>query len=71
MGTSQIPPPIPSVQYVLHAVATGRKEHDQAICQGWQQPSLEQDLEAKSSAIELIGPRSTREEIWGVYNDVY
>ena len=55
----------------LHAVATGRKEYDQAIFQGWWQPMPEQDLEAEPSAIELIGPGFIREEIRKVYNDVY
>ena len=55
----------------LHAVNTRRKEHDQAICWGWQQPLPGWDLEAESSTVELIGPRMTREEIWGVYNNVY
>ena len=52
-----------------HAVATGRKQYDQAI--HWQQPLPEQDLSVEPSTVELIGPRSTREDIRGVYNDIY
>ena len=54
-----------------HTVATGQKEYDCAICWGWQQPLPEWDLSAEPSAVELIGPRSTREQIRGVYNDMY
>ena len=49
----------------------GKKENDQAIYWGQWQPLPEWDLEVESSAVELIGPKSPREEIRGVYNDVY
>ena len=52
-------------QIFAHAVATGQKEYNQAVHQGWQQPSPEQDLIVEPSTIELVGPRSSREEIRG------
>ena len=55
----------------LHDVATGQKEYNCAIQQGWQEPSPEWDLEVESSAIELICPTSTREEIAEIYWDMY
>ena len=56
---------------VAHAAAMGQKKQDQAIHQGHQQSLPRQDLSVESSAIELFGPKSTREEIRGVYNEVY
>ena len=52
-------------------MATGQKEYDQAICQGQQQYLPKRDLSVEPSTIALIGPKSTREEISKVYNDVY
>ena len=46
-----------------HAAAMGQKEQDQAIHQGHQQSLPRQDLSVESSAIELFGPKSTREEL--------
>ena len=58
-------------QMFAHTMVTGQKEYDQAIYWGQQLPLPEQDPSTKPSAIELIGPRSTREEIRGAYNNVY
>ena len=58
-------------QMFTHTMATGQKEHDWGICWGWQQPLPGSDLSAEQYTIELIGPRSTQEEIRGVYNDMY
>ena len=49
----------------------GQREYDHAICQGRWEPSVEQDLEVEPSAIELVSPESTREEIAEIYCNVY
>ena len=54
-----------------HAMATGQKEHDQAIHWGWQQPSAKWDLGAEPSTIDLIGPEMSQAEIRVIYNDIY
>ena len=54
-----------------HAEATGWKEHDQAIHQGWQQPSLKWDLGVEPSTMEVIGPETIREEFRRIYNEMY
>ena len=55
----------------LHAVAMGQREYDHAIHQGRWEPSVQWDLEAEPSAIELVSPESTREEIAEIYHDMY
>ena len=54
----------------LHAEAMGQKEYDCAIHWGWQEPSP-WDLEAEPSALELICPKSTMEEITEICWDVF
>ena len=54
-----------------HVEATGQKEHDCAICWGHQQPSPKQEVSADVPAITLMGYKTTWEEIWRVYNEVY
>ena len=48
----------------------GRKEYEWAICRGCWQSYLELDTEVKVPAIQLIGFKTTRDEIWGLYNEV-
>ena len=55
----------------VHAVATGQKEHDCAICCGRWEPLPVQDLEAEPSVVELIYANAMREEIAEIYHDVY
>ena len=55
----------------VHAEALGQMEYDHAICQGRWQPSAKQDMKAAPSAVEVISPDSTREEISQIYHDVY
>ena len=54
-----------------HAEATRQKERDHAICQGCQQPAPEGDLSVEVPAVELMGFKTTQEEIQRVYNEVY
>ena len=56
---------------LTHTEATGQKEHDQAICQGWWQPSPKWDLVAESSAMDIIGAGTFQDEIRVIYNEVY
>ena len=58
-------------QMFCHAVATGWKEHDWAICWDQQQPSSKQDLGAEPSTVDLIGPETSQAKIRVIYNDVY
>ena len=55
----------------LHVEAMGQREYNCAICLGRWEPSVEQDMKAEPSAIELVSPDSTREEIAEIYHDVY
>ena len=50
-------------QMFLHATATGQSEHDHAICHDQREPSLEQDLGVEPTAMELVGPDSTHQDI--------
>ena len=54
-----------------HAEMVGWKEFKQVICHGhWQSyPELEAKVEV--STIQLVGLKTTRDEIWELYNDVY
>ena len=53
-----------------HATATRQKEHDCATHWGCQQPSPKWDVSTEVSAVELVGAKSTQEEMQGVYNEV-
>ena len=55
----------------LHATSKGWKEAEQYICQGaWQQmPQL--NPEADISAIQLVQPETSREELLNIYLEVY
>ena len=54
-----------------HAVAHGRKEQDQAIHWGHQEPSPEWDLGWELPTMDLIGPGMPWAEIRVIYNDIY
>ena len=58
-------------QMFFHAATTGQSEYDHAIYQGWKEPSLEWDLGTDPTAMELICPKSTQEDIGDLYWDVY
>ena len=55
----------------LHAAATGKSEHNYAIHQDRREPSAEWDLRAEPTAMELISPDPTQEEITELYWDIY
>ena len=55
----------------LHATATSWSKHDHAIHQGRREPLVEQDLGVEHTAMELICPDSTWEDIADLYQDVY
>ena len=52
-------------------MATGQKEHDQAICWDQWQPSPKWDLGAEPSTMDLIGPQMSQAKIRVIYNQVY
>ena len=54
-----------------HAEEAGQKEHEQTIHWGNQQLVCRAGAEAKTLAIQIVGFRTTREEIQGIYNEVY
>ena len=54
-----------------HAAMTGQSKYDHAICWGWREPSPEGDLGAEPTAMELVCPDSTQDDIGDLYQDVY
>ena len=54
-----------------HATATGKSEHNHVIHQGRWEPSKEWDLMAEPTAMELIQPDSSWEDIVDLHHDVY
>ena len=55
-----------------HATATGKSEHDHAICHwGRWEPSAEWDVEREPTVMELFWPDSSWEDIADLYHDVY
>ena len=55
----------------VHAEVVGWKEHERSIC--WSHwPSVPRaNAEAEVPAIQMVGFRTTREEIQGIYNEMY
>ena len=55
----------------LHAASEGQKEVEWYICQGiwWQMPQL--NPEADISAIQLVWPKTSQEELLNIYFEVY
>ena len=49
----------------------GQKEAEQMICRGCQQELPKLDPKADISAIQLVGPQTTKEEIQSLYLEVY
>ena len=65
-------PPMPC--HLTRDVCTcqnGREEFKQAIHCGHQQPFPGLDTKVEVPAIQLVGFKTTRDEIWELYNDVY
>ena len=58
-------------QMFAPAATTGWSEHDCAIHWGWRKPSPEWDLAVEPTAMELVHPNSTHEDIGDLYQDVY
>ena len=58
-------------QIFSHTAVTDQCSYNHAIHQGQREPSLEWDLGAEPTAMELICPYSTQEEIGDLYQDVY
>ena len=54
-----------------HADDEGQKEAEQTVCQGCQQGLPKLDLEADLSAVQLVSPKTTKEEILSLYLEVY
>ena len=56
-----------------HAKEVGWKECKWTIHQGhqWQWPVPRAEAKAKTPAIQMVGFRTTREEVQGIYNEVY
>ena len=54
-----------------HATNEGWKEAEWTVWWGHQQGLPKQDPEADSSAIQLIGPKTTKEELLSLYLEVY
>ena len=54
-----------------HCPATGKSEHNCAICQGWWDPSVEWDVEREPTMMQLVQPDSFWEDIADLYCEVY
>ena len=54
-----------------HAANEGWKEAEQTVCQGHWEDLPKLDPEANLSTIQLIGPKTTKEEILSLYLEVY
>ena len=54
-----------------HAKAIGLIEYHHRICRGHQQLSPERDLQAKASAMEMLTPETTWDEVMALYQEVY
>ena len=56
---------------LIHAMAVEQKEYEQALCHDhWHyDPRLHAEVEVP--AVQLVGFRTTREEVQGLYNNVY
>ena len=54
-----------------HAEATEQKEYDCGIWQGHQQSMSEQDPSMETLTVDLIGYKTTKEEIFALYDEVY
>ena len=54
-----------------HATSEGRKEAEWIICQGHQQHMPQLNPEVVIPAVELVGPRTSREELLEIYLEVY
>ena len=55
----------------LQATHSGRREAEQMICQGLQHSLPHLDPQADISTIQSMGPWTSREEIRGIYHQVY
>ena len=54
-----------------YAKEVEQKEQEQVTHQGHQHPVSRETAKAKTPAIQMVGFRTTREEIQGIYNEVY
>ena len=59
------------LQMFKHAANERWKEAQQIVCQGCQQGLPKLDPEADLSAVQLVGPKTTKEEITSLYLKVY
>ena len=58
-------------QMFLHATATGQSEHECTIHQRQREPLPKWDIGAEPTAMELVGPNLTCQDIEDLYQDVY
>ena len=54
-----------------HATDQGQKEVEHTFSQGHQHELPKLDLEAVLSAVQLVGPKTSKEEIQSLYYEVY
>ena len=54
-----------------HAEMAGQKEYEWAICCDHKQSYLGLDAKAEVPTIQLVGFKTTRDEIWELYNSIY
>ena len=54
-----------------HTTDQGQKEAEQEVCWGHQKELQKLDPEADLSAIQLVSPHTSKEELWSLYLKVY
>ena len=72
-GDKQNSPHHPIILHKMfqHATEQGQKEGESMICQGWQHGLSRLDPKADISAVQLVGPQTSREEFKSLYCEVY
>ena len=55
----------------LYAAEQGQKEVEQMICQGHQHGLLKLDPQVDVSAVQLVGPQTSKEKFRDLYYQVY
>ena len=54
-----------------HAMEQGQKEAEHMICRGCRHSLPKLDPKVDVSAVQLVGPQTSREEFKSLYNEVY
>ena len=56
---------------LIQAENTGQKEYNCLQLRGWQQSTCQQDASMEAYTVDLVGYKTSREEIFNLYQEVY